>query len=73
MQTMLSAIRKRLSAVPPARRKSWGEWCMLGSALFIVPLLVFHNLSTGVKAALQLLWVIILAAGFWLAGSVKKR
>lgn len=69
---MLSAIRKRLSAVPPARRKSWGEWCMLASALCIVPLLVMHDLSIGIKAVLQLLWVIILAAGFWLADSVKK-
>ncbi|WP_455916987.1 hypothetical protein [Pantoea agglomerans] len=64
---MLTAIRKRLSAVPPARRKSWGEWCMLVSALCIVPLLFLHNLGAGVKILLQLLWVIILAAGFWLA------
>jgi hypothetical protein len=76
---MITAIRifflrvtgaDRLSA---KQRKNIGEFMLLGSSLFIVPLLFLDNPGVVVKVVLQLLWALTIAAGAMLAHVQKRK
>jgi len=76
---MITAIRifflrvtgaDRLSA---KQRKNIGEFMLLGSSLFIVPLLFLDNPGVLVKVVLQLLWALTIAAGAMLAHVQKRK
>lgn len=76
---MITAIRifflrvteaDRLSA---KQRKNIGEFMLLGSSLFIVPLLFLDNPGVVVKVVLQLLWALAIAAGAMLAHVQKRK
>jgi len=76
---MITAIRifflrvtgaDRLSA---KQRKNIGEFMLLGSSLFIVPLLFLDNPGVVMKGVLQLLWALTIAAGAMLAHVQKRK
>lgn len=76
---MITAIRifflrvtgaDRLSA---KQRKNIGEFMLLGSSLFIVPLLFLDNPGVVMKVVLQLLWALTIAAGAMLAHVQKRK
>ena len=46
---------------------------LLGSSLFIVPLLFLDNPGVVVKVVLQLLWALAIAAGAMLAHVQKRK
>lgn len=60
----------RLSA---KQRKNIGEFFLLGSSLFIVPLLFLDNPGVVVKVVLQLLWALAIAVGAMLAHVQKRK
>lgn len=70
---MLSNLFQWVNGLSRTRRKSLGEWCMLGSALFILPLLMLDAPGVIVKVVLQLLWLAVLGAGFWLVSQSGKQ
>ncbi|AXU98084.1 MULTISPECIES: hypothetical protein [Erwinia] len=63
----------RADRLSPEQRKNIGEYLLLGSSLFIVPLLFLDNPGIVVKVVLQLLWALTIAAGAMLAHVQKKK
>ncbi|KYP82483.1 hypothetical protein WB66_23020 [bacteria symbiont BFo1 of Frankliniella occidentalis] len=55
------------------QRKNIGEFMLLGSSLFIVPLLFLDNPGVVAKVVLQLLWALTIAAGAMLAHVQKRK
>ncbi len=76
---MISAIRtlflkvSRADRLSAKQRKNIGEFMLLGSSLFIVPLLFLDNPGVVVKVVLQLLWALAIAAGAMLAHVQKRK
>lgn len=76
---MITAIRIFFLRVTGAdrisakQRKNIGEFMLLGSSLFIVPLLFLDNPGVVVKVVLQLLWALTIAAGAMLAHVQKRK
>lgn len=57
----------------PKQRKNIGEFMMLGSCLFIVPLLFLKDPGVVMKVVLQLLWALVASAGALLVFDDKKK
>lgn len=76
MMAWIRALFYRVSGayrLTPKQRKNIGEYLLLGSSLFIVPLLFLDKPGTIVKVVLQLLWALTIAAGVMLAHVDKKK
>ena len=76
---MLQSLKTRFFRITgadkltPARRKNIGEFLLLGSSLMIVPLLFLRDPGIVVKVVLQLVWALMIAAGFLLTYNGKKQ
>lgn len=55
------------------KRKNIGEFMLLGSSLAILPLLFLKDPGIVTKVVLQLIWALVIAAGFLLVSSTKTK
>jgi len=67
----------RLAGVPEAelhqRMRKTGRGLLLGSILFIIPLVMFDNVSLWLKITLQLFYLLLVSAGILLAFDEQKK